>query len=161
LAVPPTATKLRHYSFGSTAAIVTSVGLIVGAGAVTISRATIVSALLIVAVADNISDSLSIHVYQESENLEGRGAFRATVANFVSRLFVALSFVSIVLFLPMGTATIIAVAWGVLLLGALSFLLARARSVSPVREILKHIGVAVAVVAVSRALGSWISANVH
>jgi hypothetical protein len=48
--------SLTRCSFGSTAAIVTSVGLIVGFGAATISRVAIVSALLIVAFADNISD---------------------------------------------------------------------------------------------------------
>lgn len=85
--------SLTRCSFGSTAAIVTSVGLIVGFGAATVSRPAIVSALLIVAFADNISDSLSIHIYQESENLEERAAFLATVTNFLARLMIALSFV--------------------------------------------------------------------
>ena len=43
------------------------------------------------------SDSLSIHMYQEAERLEGKGALRTTLANFVSRLLVALSFVFIVI----------------------------------------------------------------
>ena len=40
--------------------------------------ATIVSGLLIVGFADNMTDSLSIHMYQEAEKLEERAAFRVT-----------------------------------------------------------------------------------
>ena len=157
----PSRTAPRHYSLGSTAAIVTSVGLIVGLGTATVSRATIVSGLVIIAVADNISDSLSIHIYQESENLEARAAFRATVSNFFARLVVAMSFVALVLVLPPSTVAVASVGWGVLLLGALTFGVARVRNVSPGREMLKHIVVALIVVAASRILGEWITAHVR
>ena len=150
----------NRYSYGSTAAIVTSVGLIVGFGAASVSKAAALSGLLIVALADNLTDSLSIHIYQESENLEPRAAFRATVTNYLARLAVALSFVGIVVAFPRGSAPTIALAWGLLLLGALTFVLSRARRVSPWREIGKHVVVAIVVVAVSRLLGSWIAAHV-
>lgn len=154
-------TPPRRYSFGSTAAIVTSVGLIVGFGTASVSRATIVSGLVIVALADNVSDSLSIHVYQESENLEAHAAFRATVSNFVARFVVAMSFVAIVLVLPPSVVAPVSLAWAVLLLGALSHGVARLRKMSPGREMLKHIVVALAVVAVSRVLGGWLAAHVR
>jgi VIT1/CCC1 family predicted Fe2+/Mn2+ transporter len=150
----------NRYSYGSTAAIVTSVGLIVGLGAVSVSKAALLSGLLIIALADNLTDSLSIHVYQESENLEGRAAFRATVTNFVARLIVALSFVGIVVLFRGGTATVVATIWGLLLLGTLTFVVSRARGVPPLREITKHLLVAVAVVAASRMLGAFIAAHV-
>jgi hypothetical protein len=50
--------------------------------------------------ADNLTDSLSLHVYQEAERLNGRTAFRATLTNFGARVLVALTFVVIVLVLP-------------------------------------------------------------
>jgi vacuolar iron transporter family protein len=109
---------------------VTSVGLIVGFGAASVSKAAVLSGLLIIALADNLSDSLSIHIYQESENLEARTAFRATVTNFVARLLVALSFVGIVLALPGRTATAVATGWGLLLLGVLAVVLSRCAACS-------------------------------
>jgi VIT1/CCC1 family predicted Fe2+/Mn2+ transporter len=151
----------RNYSFGGTAAIVTSVGLIVGFGAASISRATIVSGLLIIALADNISDSLSIHIYQESENLEARAAFRATFTNFVTRFVVAMSFVAVALLVPSSAVAAVSLGWGLLLLGALTFGVARLRNVNPGREILKHIVVALVVVGVSRVLGGWIAIHVQ
>jgi VIT1/CCC1 family predicted Fe2+/Mn2+ transporter len=143
----------RTFSFGGTAAIVTSMGLIVGLGTGT---TTVVSALLVIAVADNISDSLSVHMYQEAENLEVRAAFRTTLTNFVARLVVALTFVIIVLVLPDRYAAIVALGWGFLLLAGLSYILARSRNVSPMPEVGKHLGVAVLVITASRVIGSWI-----
>ena len=151
----------RHYSYGSTAATVTSVGLIVGFDAASVSRAAIVSGLLIIALADNISDSLSIHVYQESENLETRTAFRTTVANFAARLLVASSFIAIVMLVPMSLVPAASAIWAALLLGALSHVIARIRHVSSLSEMFKHVVVALAVVAVSRILGRWIAATIH
>lgn len=151
----------RHYGFGSTAAIVTSLGLIVGFGGTGVSRATIVNALLVIAIADNISDSLSMHVYQESEKLEARAAFRAMATNFLARLIVTLTFVAIVLLLPLSLVPPVALAWGVILLCVLSYALARHTAARPWREMAKHVGVALAVVAVSRVLGSWITSHVQ
>jgi VIT1/CCC1 family predicted Fe2+/Mn2+ transporter len=157
----PRSSDPRHYSYGSTAATATSVGLVVGFDAASVSRAAIVSGLLIIALADNISDSLSIHMYQESENLETRAAFRTTVANFAARLAVASSFIAIVLVVPMSIVPAASVIWAALLLGSLTHIIARIRHVSPLREMLKHVVVAFAVVAVSRILGGWIAATIH
>jgi VIT1/CCC1 family predicted Fe2+/Mn2+ transporter len=151
----------RRYSFGSTAAIVTSVGLIGGFGAAAVSRGTLVSGLLIIGLADNISDSLSIHIYQESENLESRGAFRATLTNFAARLLVVLSFVAIVMLLPPGHVLPVALGWGFALLATLTYVLARQRGIHPVREIVKHVVVAGVVVFVSRLLGAWLATHIH
>src|SRR5512143_3698529 len=99
--------KIGNVSFGGTAAIVTSVALIFGLDAATATKSAIVSGLLIVALADNLTDALSMHIYQESERrLEAREAFILTWSNFVTRLAVALTFVLLVLLLPVGSALV-------------------------------------------------------
>ena len=152
---------LTRVSFGSTSAIVNSMGLIVGLAATSATRGALVSSLLIVALADNISDSLSIHVYQESEHLESRTAFRATLTNFVARLVVALTFVAIAVWVPPPALGPVALGWGLLLLGGLSWQLARDRGVSARAEIGKHLGVALAVIVVSRIVAAVIADYVH
>jgi len=146
----------RTFAFGGTSAIVTSMGLVIGLQSATASQATIISGLLIVAVADNISDSLSIHMYQEAEELEPQAALKTTLMNFVARLLVALSFVIIVIAFAASYAGIIAMCWGFLLLGGLSYLLARISGASPLKEVGKHIGIAILVIATSRLIGAWI-----
>ena len=88
-----------------------------GFDAANAGRATLVSALLIAAVADNLTDSLSVHMYQESERLERKEAFVGTLSNFVTRLLLCLSFVLIVLlFQTQATATVVGIVWGMTLL---------------------------------------------
>lgn len=135
-------------------------GLIIGLGAARASAATIVSGLLIVGLADNITDSLSIHVYQEAERLEQRAAFRATMSNFIVRVLIALSFVGVVLLLPNRYGGIVALCWGCLLLAVISYSVARVRGASPWRETGKHLGVASLVIVASRVIGAWIEAHV-
>jgi vacuolar iron transporter family protein len=147
-------TKVSSLSFGGTAAIVTSLALMVGLDAATATKSTIVSGLLIVALADNLTDALSMHIYQESERrLQAQDAFRATLGNFVTRLLLALTFVLLVWLLPLGSAIVLSAAWGFLLLLALTWALARERKVSFVSEAFKHIAAALAVILVSRGVG--------
>ena len=144
---------LRWISFGSPSAIVTSMALIVGLDTATATRMTVLASLLIIGIADNLTDSLSVHIYQESERLAEKHAFRTTVANFAARFAVSLSFILLFLVLPTVVAVYACLAWGGFLLSWLSYLLAKARGVGPLSEILKHLGVAVAVIVLSSAIG--------
>jgi hypothetical protein len=144
---------LRRLSFGGPAAIVTSMALIVGLGTATATKMAIVGSLLVIGLADNLTDSLSVHIYQEAERLAQRQAMSTTAANYIARMTVTASFVLLVLLLPARTATFTAVAWGIFLLSGLSYLLAKARQVSATGEIFKHAGVALGVIVMSKAIG--------
>lgn len=149
--------SLRYLSFGVPAAVVTGMGLIVGLDAATATKAMVAGSLLIVGIADNLTDALSVHIYQEAERLAVKRAFRTTIANFIARLIVSMSFILIYILIPVTTIAIAAcVSWGLLLLCGLSYLLAKARHVSAVTEILEHAAVAIVVIAISRTIGLWI-----
>jgi hypothetical protein len=152
--------ETTRISFGGTAGIVTSMALIVGLDAAHAGRAAMMSALLIAAVADNLTDSLSVHMYQESERLEEREAFIGTLSNFVTRLVVCLTFVLIVVLFRTHVAAIGGIVWGMLLLTVLTYILARHRKVGAMSELGKHLAVALVVVFVSKGIGHWITAHV-
>jgi VIT1/CCC1 family predicted Fe2+/Mn2+ transporter len=105
---------------------------------------------------DNLTDSLSIHIYQESERLDDRAAFRATLTNYAVRLGVSVVFVLIVILVPAAMAVMAALLWGGLLLGALTALVARARGAPVATEIGKHFALAAVVVVVSKGIGTWL-----
>ena len=151
---------LQNFSFGGTAALVTSMALIVGLEAATVQKAAVVTGLLIIGIADNLTDSLSVHIYQESERLAQRDALRTTIANFFTRFGVCLSFVAILLILPPAAAITVSLIWGFALLAVLSYFLAKARGASPVAEIIIHCAVAFAVIAISKAIGAWLPAMI-
>jgi hypothetical protein len=150
--------KTSRISYGGTAAVVTSMALIGGLGAADATKPVIVSALLIAALADNLTDALSIHMFQESERLPEHDAFRGTVSNFVTRLLLCISFVALVGSFPLAQVARIATAWGMLLLAILTYLVARERRAKPWLEVVKHLFIASAVIIVSGAIGHWIGA---
>lgn len=147
-------------SFGGTAGVVTSMALITGLHAANAKTGTIIGALLIAAVADNLTDSLSVHMYQESERLEQRAAFLGTLVNFATRFFVCLSFVLITALFRQPLTTLVGVVWGMSLLTALTYILARDRKVSTISEVAKHLAVAMVIILVSQGIGQWITAHV-
>jgi len=151
---------LRKLSFGSPAAITTSMGLIVGLDSATAIKSTIITSLLIIGIADNLTDSLSVYIYQESEGLPDLGAFRTTVSNFFARFLVTISFIIVLLLLPSSAAIPVCLCWGFGLLSGLTYFLANSRGVKAVPEILKYCAVAFVVIAISTALGRWIPAMI-
>ena len=152
--------KPTRISFGGTAAIVTSMALIAGLDAAKAGKATMVSALLIAAVADNLTDSLSIHMYQESERLEQKEAFVGTLTNFATRFILCLSFVLIVMLFREHAAVAGGIVWGMSLLTVLTYILARHRKVGAMSEVGKHLAVALIIIFISKGIGHWITTHV-
>ena len=152
-----TVLRLPTVSFGAVSAIVTSIGLIVGLGTAGISTPTIIGGLLIVGLADNLTDSLSIHVYQESEKLEQQAAFEATISNFIIRLLISISFVIITLAFSSSIAVFVSLAWGTALLTGLTWLVAKSRGANVTTEVVKHLAIATVVIVASRAIGILIN----
>jgi vacuolar iron transporter family protein len=153
--------NLSKYSLGSTAAIITSMALIAGLSRSATSKSSVIASLLIIAIADNISDSLSLHIYKESEGADKKEIAASTWGNFVARFLVVLTFIAIVALDPANVAVILASIWGLALLTLLSYSIAKTKETHPMREIVWHLVVAVAVVVASRAIGSLIATHLH
>jgi len=150
-------THLTKFSFGATSAIVTSLAFIVGLSRSINPKLAIIGSLLVIAVADNISDSLGIHIYQESELKKSKAVRVSTFYNFLTRFLVILVFISLVTFLPIGYSVIFSMVWGISLLSALSYFIAKEQKVNPYSAILQHVAIAVLVIVVSNFLGGWIT----
>jgi vacuolar iron transporter family protein len=157
----PDFADLRNYIFGSSAAILTDVSLIVGLGSARTGKGPILAGLLTIAVADNISDSLGIHLYKESEGYGAKLSLFSTVMNFLSRLLISCTFVAIVLLLPMAHAIVAGLVWGLLLIVVISYLISRRNKDSAVKEVSVHVLTAVVVIVLSRFLGHEIAALFH
>jgi hypothetical protein len=148
--------NIQKCSIGATAAIITSMGLIAGLAQAGTARASIVAGLLIIAIADNISDSFSIHIYKESEGASRRDVDSYTYGNFAARLVLVFTFILIVLLLPSYTALIVSSVWGLVLLAILSYVIAQRRKTNALRLVVWHLVVALMVIGGSRLLGSVI-----
>lgn len=148
--------EITNYVFGGTSAIVTSLALIIGLGLSANPKLAIISSLLIVALADNISDALGIHIYQESEGKKADRVWLGTITNFFTRLLISLGFIAIVEIFPLAVATYIAVAYGLVTLSIFSYFIAVNGKRNPISSIAEHLCIAVAVIILSRVVGSFI-----
>ena len=141
---------------GATAAIITSMGLIAGLTQGVNAETSIITGLFIVAIADNISDSLGIHIYQESEGMKARKVWFTTFTNFFTRLLVSFGFILIIAVFPLAIATYIAVAYGLATLTVFSYFIAIGQHRKPLFAIFEHLCIAIAVIILSKFVGDFI-----
>lgn len=148
---------IQKCSLGATAAIITSMGLIGGPNQGTYARSGIITGLLIVGLADNISDSFSFLMYKELEGASRRDLNSDTLVNFIVRLLLVITFALIVILFSPNTAFIVSSVWGLALLATLSFLIAKSNKINPLRTIVLNFIIAIVVILGSKLLGNLIS----
>lgn len=146
--------------FGSTSGVITTIGLIVGLHSGTHSKGVILGGILVIAIADAFSDALGIHISEESENKHTtKEIWESTIWTFFAKLVFALTFVVPVLIFPLTTAIIVSVAWGLFLLAALSFFIAKEQKAKPWKVILEHLLIAGCVITATHFVGDWIGST--
>ena len=148
---------LSKFSYGITSSVVTSLALIVGLDQINNPKMSIIGALLAIALADNIADSLGIHIYRESQCSKTKNNTRVyTFSNFLTRLTITLLFVLLIMFLPLQYAVLSSIILGLSLLSVLSYLIAVNQKTNPYLQIFQHVGVAVVVLITSHFVGQTI-----
>jgi VIT1/CCC1 family predicted Fe2+/Mn2+ transporter len=144
--------------FGATSGVITTLGLITGLNAGTHSLTAVLGGILVIAVADAMSDALGIHLAEESNpDATTQHIWAATISTFFNKFIFAISFAIPLLLLPLDQAVIASIIWGMIVIVILSYFLARAQSASPLAIIAEHLGIAVLVVVFSHLIGVWVS----
>jgi len=141
--------------FGLTSGVITTVGLMVGLHAGTHSRIAVLGGILTVAIADALSDALGIHLVEESRAARTRHVWEATLSTFLAKFATAGTFAVPVLLFELRTSIIVSIVWGLAILTALTFMVARKQGLAPWRAIGEHVLVAVSVVTISYYVGLW------
>ena len=144
--------------FGCTSGIITTLGLMVGLHAGTNSRLAVLGGILTIAIADAFSDALGIHISEESEGVHGsREIWESTLSSFVSKFGFASIFILPTLLLELSTAIVVSVVLGLVMLGLLSFTLAKEQQGRPWSVVGEHLSIALVVVVVTHYVGDWVS----
>ena len=145
------------FSFGLTSGIITTLGLIVGLDSSTKSKMVVIGGILTIAIADAFSDALGMHISQESErNHTTKEVWEATVSTFLAKLLFALTFLVPVLLLNLSTAVIASIVWGLLVLGFISYRMAKAQKERPLNVIGEHLFIATMVIIITHYVGDII-----
>ena len=144
--------------FGATSGVITTLGLITGLNAGTQSITAVLGGILVIAVADSMSDALGIHLAEEADpETDHEQVWQATITTFITKFIFALSFAVPLLLLPLGPAVIASIVWGMLVITVLSYFLARSKNEAPWSIILEHLGIAALVVVLSHLIGVWVA----
>ena len=108
-------------SFGLTSGIITTLGLVVGLYTGTYSRLAVIGGVLTIAIAD----AMGIHISEESENVHTpREVWESTLFTFTFKFLFSSLLVPLVT-LGLREAVLASVAWGMSLLAAFSYHMAR------------------------------------
>ena len=148
----------KGFSFGLTSAIITTLGIIVGLNSTTHSQTVILGGILIIAVADALSDSFSVHISEEAElKHKAKTIWESTISTFLSKFIFALSFLIPILLLELQTAIIVSILWGLSLITLFSYYLAKQQKIKPYKVIIEHLIITILVISVTHILGGWIA----
>lgn len=148
----------KGLSFGLTSAVITTLGLMVGLNSSTGSKLAVVSSILIIALADAFSDSLGVHISEESnkEN-SARHVWEATIATFLTKAIFALTFLIPFIFFKLSTSIFISIVWGVIILSILSYKISNEKERKNFSVVFEHLFIATLVIAISYYLGLLIN----
>ncbi len=145
------------FSFGITSGIITTLGLLVGLYSSTHSKLVVMGGILIIAIADALSDAFGIHVSEESENKHTtKQIWTSTFSTFITKFAFSIMFIIPVLLLELKTAVIISVIAGLVILSILSYSIPR-KEKKRWRAVLEHFVIAVVVVIATYFLGEGIA----
>lgn len=146
------------FSFGITTAIITTLGLMVGLESGTSSRLAVIGGVITIAVADAFSDALGIHVSEESENKHtSKEIWTATISTFITKAVFASLFIIPLLIFTLGTAIIVSVIFGLLLVMIFSYILAKQQGSKPWRIVGEHLLIASIIIVITHYLGKWVA----
>jgi VIT1/CCC1 family predicted Fe2+/Mn2+ transporter len=147
----------KGFSFGLTSGIITTLGLMVGMYAGTHSKIVVVGAILVIAIADSLSDGLGMHLSEESQKSSTKkGIWQATFSATFTKFIIALTFLIPIFVFSLSSAIIASIIWGMLLLLVFSYFIAKNRNDNPLWVILEHLVIAIIVIIVSYFVGQWI-----
>lgn len=144
-------------SFGLTSGIITTLGLMTGLYAGTHSKLAVIGGVLIIAIADAMSDAFGVHISEESENVHsGREIWQSTFFTFLFKFIVALTFVAPILIFSLRNAIIASIIWGLSLLAIFSFYIAKNGKDRAWKIVAEHLVIASAVIIITNYIGIWI-----
>lgn len=148
---------LKGVSFGLTSGIITTLGMMVGLDSGTHSRTVVIGGILTIAIADAFSDALGMHISEESNKSNGdKDVWLSTVATFLTKLLFALTFLLPVFLLPLETAIIVSVIWGISVLAVLSARMAVSEKKGVLGVVMEHLLIAFVVIIITHLVGDMI-----
>jgi len=146
------------FNFGTTSAIITTLGLIIGLNTATSSRLAVIGGIITIAIADACSDALGIHISEEGENKHTKKEiWESTFSTFFFKFVFAAMFIVPFLLVGMKMAIGLSIFFGLVLLSLFSFELAKKqKKESPLKIVFEHLIIAIFVMVITYLVGLFV-----
>jgi len=145
----------KGFGFGITSGIITTLGLMVGLFSSTNSKIVVLGGILMIAIADAMSDALGIHLSEELSGKNCKEIWESTISTFTFKFVFATIFVIPILIFELQFAIIFSVFFGLLLLGIFSYFIAVQNKKNPLPVIAEHVVIATLVVIFTYFIGEF------
>lgn len=147
----------KGVGFGLTSGVITTLGVVIGLHSGTHSKLAVIVGIIVLAVADALSDAMGIHVSEEAEMEHStKELWETAFFTFISKITFTLSFIIPVTLLELSTAILASVVWGLFLITVFSFYMAKMQKQDPAKVIAEHVLITIMVILLAHQLGDMI-----
>jgi VIT1/CCC1 family predicted Fe2+/Mn2+ transporter len=138
----------KGIGFGLTSGVITTLGVVTGLNSTTGLKSVVIAGILTIAIADAFSDSLGVHISEESgsKTTNKKSIWQSTISTFFTKFFVALTFLIPILLFNLKVAVGISIIWGLLLISIFSYYITKKNKASPTKAVLEHLFIAIVVI---------------
>jgi VIT1/CCC1 family predicted Fe2+/Mn2+ transporter len=132
--------------------------MVVGLHSSTHSKIFVMGGILVIAIADALSDAMGIHFSEESEDKHSfKEIWESTIATFLSKFIFALTFVIPILLFKLSTAVILCVIWGTVLTTIFSVYIAKSQNKKTFHTVVEHLVLLFIVITITHFVGEWVA----
>lgn len=151
----------KGLGFGISSAIITTLGVMVGIHSGVNLKHAVIAAILVIAFADSMADSLGIYFSEKSRaDSTQKECLASMISAFLGKFLLALTFlIPIIIFSNLHIGIFIDLVYGMVLLAIVTYRLAKDKKENILSTIAFHIILAVFVITASHFIGSWIDAK--
>jgi hypothetical protein len=147
----------KGIGFGLSSAVIATLAIIVGMHSGTDLKHVVVSAVLVIAFADSLADSLAVLLSEkEDKNTTAKEVWLTTITAFLSKLIFALTFLIAIFIFNLHLAIWVDIIYGLTILAVYSFNIAKSTNKGILKTISLHILLAIVVIAASHGIGTLI-----
>lgn len=146
----------KGFGFGLTSGIITTLGMMIGLNMVTHSKVAVLAGILVIAITDALSDAVAIFMADETSSHKEVSIWQESISLFISKLVVGFTFALPVIFLDLNLAVSASVIYGLVLLLALSYFIAKNDRHPILKLVISHLLVAILVIIISAIVGYYV-----
>ncbi len=150
--------KLGRFAFGISGGVLTTLGVMIGLLSATASKLAVIGGIVSVAVADSLSDSISMYSAKKTEKgTTQKHAISSALNVFIGKFVFTLTFIIPFLLFSFKTAIIVNLFWGLLLIIFVNLIISIIQEENKIKTITKNTLIAVLVIIISYFVGQLIS----